>query len=141
MSCAEAIGAGVTASDNDDALAGRQNFRFRGDGVAEVAMVLLRQEIHGKMDPFQLASGDVEIARLLCASGKHNRIEVMPQILDGDIFAHLRAGNEFHALGGHLFQAAIDEVLLQLELRNAIAQQAADAVRFFVDGDGVSGAA
>ncbi len=104
-------------------------------------MVLLRQKVHRKMDPFQLASRDVEIAGLLGSAGEHNRIEVTSQIFDGNIFAHLGAGHEFHALGGHLFQAAIDEVLLQLELRNAIAQQTADAVRFFVNGDGVSRAA
>ena len=93
------------------------------------------------MDALQLASGDVQIARPLRSAGEHNRIELALQFLDRDVLAHLGAGNEFHALGRHLFQAAINEVLFQLELRNAITQQATDAVGLFVDHYGVSGAA
>jgi len=36
----------------------------------------------------------------------------LSQIFYRDILAHLRSGNEFHTLGGHLFQAAIDDFLL-----------------------------
>src|SRR5208337_3111883 len=141
MAGSEAIGAGIAASDNDHALAGRQNLRFRFDGIAQIAPVLLRQELHREMDSFQLASGDIQIARLLGSAGEHSRIEIAEQILYRDILAYLRAGNEFHALGGHLFQAAINDVLLHLELGDAIAQQPANAVRFFVNHHGVSGAA
>ena len=42
--------------------------------------------------------------------------------------------------GAHLLQAAVDEVLLHLEIRNAVAQQAADAVVLFEDRDVVAGA-
>ena len=45
----------------------------------------------------------------------------------------MSVGHELHALGGHLVEAAIDDVLLQLELRNAIAKQSTNAVRLFVD--------
>src|SRR6185369_13989683 len=38
------------------------------------------------------------------------------------------AGTKFDALGAHLLQAPIDEVFLQLEIRNPVTQQAADAV-------------
>src|SRR5437868_15368007 len=62
MTGAEAIGAGVAASDNDHALPRRQNFRFRLDGVAQIAAVLLRQVVHREMDSSQLASRDVQIA-------------------------------------------------------------------------------
>ncbi len=48
--------------------------------------------------------------------------------------------NELHALGAHLFQTAVDEVLLHLEIRDAIAQQTADAVGLLEYGDGVAGA-
>ena len=46
-----------------------------------------------------------------------------------------------YALGLHLLEAAVDNVLFQLEVGNAVAQQAADAVIFLIDGDRVSGAA
>src|SRR5260370_3976543 len=42
MAGSETIGAGIATSDDDYALAGRQNLRFRIDGVAKIAAVLLR---------------------------------------------------------------------------------------------------
>ena len=52
----------------------------------------------------------------------------------------MRVGEEGDALGAHLLETAIDDVLFELEVGNAVAQQAADAVVLFVDGDGVAGA-
>jgi len=57
------------------------------------------------------------------------------------MIADFRSGNELHSFGGHLFHPPIDDVLLQLELRNSVAQQPANAVRLFVDHNRVSGAA
>ena len=62
--------------------------------------------------PFKIASGDVQIARMLGASGEHNRVELAAQIFDRNILADLGAGNKFHALSRHLFQAAINDVFL-----------------------------
>src|SRR6202521_5566576 len=59
MAGAEAIGAGIAASDNDHTFASRQNLSSRIDGVAQIAAVLLWQVIHREMDSFQLASGDI----------------------------------------------------------------------------------
>src|SRR5262252_10165058 len=47
-------------------------------------------------------------------------------------------GDKLHAFCAHLLEAAINDVLLQLELWNAVAKQAADAIRLLVDGDRVS---
>ena len=141
MAGSEAIGAGIAASYNDHALAGRQNFCFRLDGFAQTAAVLLRQVIHREMDSFQLTSGNFEIARPLRSAGQHNRIKFALQILDCNVLANVRTGDEFHALSGHLFHAAIDDVLLHLELGDTVAQQTADAVGFFVNHHGVSRAA
>ena len=60
---------------------------------------------------------------------------------DGNIDADVRVGQEGDALGAHLLDAAIEDVLFKLEVGNAVAQQAADAVVLLVDGDGVAGAA
>ena len=43
--------------------------------------------------------------------------------------------------GLHLFQTAVDQMLLHLEIGDAVAEQAADAVGFLEDGDPVAGAA
>ena len=54
--------------------------------------------------------------------------------------AHVGIGDEFDAFGAHLIDAALDVALFHFEIWDAVAQQAADAVGFFEDGDGVSGA-
>ena len=46
----------------------------------------------------------------------------------GTLCADVRARLELDALLRHLLQAAVEVVLLQLEIGNAVAQQAADAV-------------
>ena len=53
----------------------------------------------------------------------------------------MRVGLEDDAFGLHLLDAAIDDVLFKLEVGNAVAEKAADAVGFLEDGDGVAGAA
>ena len=58
----------------------------------------------------------------------------------GDVAADLHSRLEPHALPRHLLQAAVDDPLLQLEIGNAVAQQAADAVVLLEDHRLVAGA-
>ena len=138
---AQAVGAGVAAADDDHALAGGENFDRWIERVAEATLVLLREEFHRKVNSLQLASRNFQVARMLGAARQHDGIELATQIFDRDVLADLGIGDKLHALGGHLFEAAIDDVLLQLELGDAIAKQSADAVRFFVDRDRMASAA
>ena len=48
--------------------------------------------------------------------------------------------SNLHAFGAHLLQAAVDQMLLHLEIGDAVAQQPADAVALFEDRDVVPGA-
>ena len=63
--------------------------------------------------------GDAWIERILLVGNQH-------------------AGAEAHALGLHLLDAAVDQMLLHFEIGNAIAQQAANAVILFEHRDGVT---
>jgi hypothetical protein len=56
------------------------------------------------------------------------------------VFADVRAGDELDTLIGHLRHAPVDQMLLHLEIRNAVAQQSTDAVALFEEGHGVPGA-
>ena len=56
------------------------------------------------------------------------------------VCADVGIGDEFDAFGAHLLDAALDVALLHFEIGDAVAQQAADAVGLFEDGDGVPGA-
>ena len=55
-------------------------------------------------------------------------VELGAQLVGGDVDADVDAGAELGALGLHLVEAAVEVALLHLELGDAVAQQAADAV-------------
>ena len=101
--------------------------------VAGVALVLLRQELHREMNAVELASGHRKIARLLGPAGEHQKVIVVEQAVDRDRHSdfHVRAEND--ALDFHLFDAAVDDRLFELEIGNAVTEQAADPVRLFED--------
>ena len=125
---AEAVGAGVAAAEDDDALA-----RRRGSGpatrVARDDLVLLRQEVHREVDALELAAGHRQVARLASrrrrARSRRTRGAARRPVTSTPT---LHARRERHALGRHLLHAAVDEVLLHLEVGDAVAQQPADAV-------------
>ena len=74
---------------------------------------------------------------MLGAARQQDRVEFAPQIFHRDIAAHVRVGLELHAFTAHLLQTAVDQVLLHLEIRDAVTQQTADAVVLFEDRDPV----
>src|ERR1019366_4338935 len=135
---AQTIGAGIAAADDDDALAGGHN--LLGHGIALAHTVLLWQVLHGEVDALQLASGEVEIARVFGAARQQDGVELAAQVFHRYIAAHLGIGFEPHPFAAHLHQPPVDEVLLHLETWDAVAQQSADAVGLFEHGDGVAGA-
>src|SRR5947209_7014994 len=63
----EAVRAGVSAAENDDALAGSRNLFLAIKPVTRTAFVLLGEVIHRKMNSLQIATRDREIAMLLSA--------------------------------------------------------------------------
>ncbi len=109
--------------------------------IALAAPVLLRQVFHGEMNAAEFAAWNLKVARMFGTACKNDRVEVMLQIFHGNILADMRAGNELHAFGFHLRQSPVDDVLFQFEIRNAVAQQTADAIGLLIDRDRVAGAA
>src|ERR1700752_2770422 len=78
---------------------------------------------------------------MLGSSGKNDRIELAAYVFDRYSFANLRVDDKRDPLSRHLLEAAVDDVLFQLEFWNPIAQQTANAVGLFVDRNGVTRAA
>jgi len=66
-----------------------------------------------------------------------------PSVRDSteNVHADVRVGLEDHAFSAHLLDAAVDDMFFELEIRDAVAEQAADAVILFKNRDGVAGAA
>ena len=94
---AEAVGAGVASADDDDPLA------LGGDGrrveVALLHPVAPGQELHGLMDPAVLTSRDRKIAPRGGAPGEHDGVELLAQLLDGDVDPDVHVHPELGALG------------------------------------------
>ena len=78
------------------------------------------------------------------ATGEDDGVELRPQLLGRQVAvlaaADLDAGDEPGALGAHLVQPPVEHGLLHLELGDAVAEQAADAVGPLEDGHVVPGA-
>ena len=130
---AKAVGAGVAAADDDDVFAGGED--LIRNAIAFADLVRLRQEIHGEVDALEFAARDLEIARLFGAAGQQNGVEIAAQIFDRDVLADMRVGDELHAFGRASVQPPVDEMLLHLEIGDAVAEQSADAVGFLEDRD------
>jgi len=133
----EAVRAGVAAADDDDLFALGTDGRL---GVVTLLHAVGRgQELHGLVDAFEFATLDGEIAPHGGSAGEHDGIELCPKILGRNVDTDVDSGAEDRALSFHLRQTAIDVPLLHLELGDAVAEQAADAIGAFEDGDGVPG--
>ena len=120
MAGAQAVCARISASDDKHALAFGV-IEVRRQPVAFATVILLRQELHREVNAFKLTSGDIEIARVFGATSQQNRIVVACERFHRHIAANMGIGKKRHAFSAHLIHAAIDYVLLKLEVRNAVA--------------------
>lgn len=141
MAGADAVRACIAAADDEHILARRGNGDGFINGVAFAAMILLRQELHGEVNAFKLAAGNLEVARLLGATAEQDGVVVLGERFNRDVHADVRVGEERDAFRLHLLDAAINDMLLELEVRNTVTKQSADAVILLVDRDGVTRAA
>ena len=138
---------------------------FRGDGVAEVAVVdddafvegLLHpaaaeddhgfpgeglafergalEPAHGGNEVF--LAGDVEAAFLPQADGEDGRVVGVEQALQGDVAAHGDVGADLHAGGYYGPGFAVHHILGQPEVGHGMARHPAHDRRALVNGDGV----
>ena len=73
------------------------------------------------------------------AAGQDDGVEAGHQLRRRVVHADVDAGAEGDALGRHEVEAAVEDVLPELEVGDAVAQQAADAVGALEDGHAVAG--
>src|SRR6266511_2504974 len=125
---AETIGAGIAAADDHDVLVVRRDEVAVRDCVALGAPVLERQIVHREVDAGELTPGDLEVARPLRAPRQYERVEVLSDRLDRQGRAHIDAVLEGDPGGLHEPEAAVEDALLHLELRDTVAQEPADPV-------------
>ncbi len=134
---AQAVGAGVAAADDDHVPAGRRDRRL--GQVALLHPVGRDEVVHGRIDAGQLAAGHRQVPRHRRAAGEQHRVVRRAQLVAADVAADLVGRQEPGALGPHLLNPLVQHPLLHLELGDAVAQQAADAVVALEHGDVVPG--
>ena len=138
MRGAQAIRSGIAPADDHHAFARGQDLPLHN--IAGAAAVLLGQILHGEVNSLQLAPRHGEVAGTFRAARQQQGVELAAQIFHRHVLAHVRARLEDHALLKHLVEAPVKDGFLHLEIRNAIAQQAADAIGLFEQGHRMPGA-
>src|SRR6478752_1268031 len=126
----DAVGARVTAADHDDVLAGGRDRRCR---CAVDDALPLGQVLHREVDAGELSPGHEQVARDARAGGHDDRVVLGAELGDVDVDADFDTEPELDALGGELSDAALDELLLDLELRHAEAHKATGRLVALVD--------
>src|SRR5258706_15713937 len=91
------------------------------------------------MNSLQLAAGNGEVSRLSRAATQDDGVKIAAEVLDLDVEADVGAGDELDAFVLHDFDAAEDDLFFELEVGDAVGEQAADAVGALKDGDVVAG--
>jgi hypothetical protein len=86
------------------------------------------QKLHRKVDTFEFTAFNGQITRLGCAAAQNHRIEFLQQLIGGVIFAYFGVGDKGNAFGSHQIYPALDHLLIQFHVGNAVHQQTADAV-------------
>ena len=93
------------------------------------------------MDALQVDAGNAGGARRFRPAAVEHRIMLGEHLLDRHVDADVDAAMEGDALALHLLDAAVDEVLLQLEVRDAVAQQPAWLALALIDMHVMAGTA
>src|SRR6202043_83658 len=119
----------IATTDNYDALACRKNLVRHH--VTGAAFVLLRQKLHREINSLEFPARNIQVARVFSASGQQDSVELLAQVLRGDISAHVGSRLKLNAFRRHLLEPPVKDFLFQLEVWNAVPEKTADPVSFF----------
>src|SRR5699024_2261615 len=103
---AQAVGAGVSAADDDDVLTGGRD--LVGHRLTERCTVRLRQILHRLVDARKLTSGHGKIAAYGRADREYDGVIAFAQRLPREVLSDRHTGPEHRALALHLVDPAID---------------------------------
>ena len=88
-----------------------------------------------KWIPASSRPGYLEVARNACAPGEDDRVEPVAEEAVGDVLAHIHAALEGHAFLPHEVDALVDDPFLELEVGDAVSEQAAGPGILLEHGD------
>ena len=126
---ADTVGTGIAAADDHDFFAFSQNI-LPFDQFSGNAAVLLVQIVHREMDTVKFPSRNRKVTRSFRAVAEADGVKSAFEIAAGNIFADFDAGFKAYAFRRHQVNPALNDGFGQFEIRNAVAEQAADAGGF-----------
>ena len=89
-------------------------------------------------DPFELSTGNRQVARALRADGDEQGVVVVAKLIPDDVLTHIFAGLKTNSFSLEDVDTPVDDPLFELEVGDAVAQQPAQLVSAFVDDHLVS---
>ena len=139
MCRADAVGARIAATDDEHVLAlGVDELVLRNILTCQHT-VLLREHLQREVDTLELSARNLQVASLRSTGAYHHGIVLLRQFLEGDdlilserwvvlywidrilVADDVRAVLEGDALSHELLQAPVDDLLVQFEVRDAVA--------------------
>ena len=92
-----------------------------GHDIPFAAAVLLSEILHREMNSLEIAAGNRQITGGARAAREQDRIELLAQFLGRDIVSHVCVHPKLYAFPLELPQAPVENALLHLEFRYAVA--------------------
>ena len=148
VSRADAVACRLAAADHHNMLAADLN---RIDAAPGIHPILCNQEVKREVNPGELAPGELQIARHFSAQSQHDgvvlglkgrngngrfRIIMNPRLKRFSVGPRDAGGeHETHPLAHKLIESAVNHLLAELEVRNAVAQKTARLIHLFVNGN------
>ena len=120
MSRSDAVAARIATTDDKNVLALAVDELVLAELHACEDAVLLREQFEGEVNTLELASWNLEVACSRRTSGNHIGIEAFGQLVDVDVLIVF----ELDAFFLEKMQTAVDDALVELEVWNAVTQQA-----------------
>jgi len=96
------------------------------------------QKLHRWKNPAELPSGDRQIARFGAATGEEDCVKLRDQGLRVNVRTDILASQESDSFSRHFVDPALDDMLVEFHVRNAILEQPPDPIGALVDGDAMS---
>ncbi|MNM64308.1 hypothetical protein D3C81_756990 [compost metagenome] len=86
------------------------------------------------MNAVQFPAFDLHLPGLRRPAAQHHGVKLRPQPVGRKLLADLDPGDEANPFGGKQINAALNDLLIKLHVRDAVHQQPADTIRPFVHG-------
>ena len=123
--CSDTVVSCIASSDHDDTLSFRGNVRsvLQLHVIRPECLCRRLKEVHGKVDAFRVSSRRFDISRIRCAAGEDNPVKFFEDFRRFDVFSDIASGPELNAF---LFQdrhLAVNDLLLQLHVRDSVAEE------------------